>query len=58
MSQSKQLKRLIEVNLKPVEAMETYFIDDKLHVSKQFLAKFYGIDQRAVAKWEKENGFS
>jgi len=53
---SKHLKRLKEVNIKPVEGIETFFIDKKLYVSKKFLAKFYGVNEMAINKWEKSNG--
>ena len=53
---SKHLKRLREVNVKDVMPLEVYFIDKKVYCSRKFLALYYGVNEVAITKWEKEHG--
>lgn len=39
---------------KKIEAMETFFIDGELLVTKKFVAKDMGVTERTVEKWEAQ----
>lgn len=54
MGDSKHLKRLKDVNTKPVDAEEVYFIDGTLYVSRKFLSKYYNLNTMTIVDWEKK----